>query len=98
MTLYSKPNSPARRQNSFVPSTELSPPSIYFQTARPGFNHAVSTPAGTSFGSDGGHKFGMMSELTKALRSRPTITTRHGVVMVPEIDAGLERRAMSSAL
>src|SRR3954464_8283402 len=96
MTSYSKPNWPARRQNCLVPSMELSPPSRYFQTARPDFTQSVLGPCGKNFGSGGGQRLGTISLFTSVFKSAPIITTRQGVVMVPQIAAGCETRATSS--
>src|SRR5438552_18223901 len=53
-------------------------------SARPGLIQAVRIPSGKSFGSGGGQRFGKIVLFTSVFKSRPTITTRHGVVMRSE--------------
>src|SRR4051812_40080124 len=93
--LYSKPSAPASFENSFIDSSVFSPPSRYFQTARPGRTHSVANPFGKSVLSGGGETLWMMSQFTSASRSAPIIMTRQGVVIVPSIAAGFERRSIS---
>ena len=64
-----------------MPSTPWGPPSTYRQTARPGFTQEVLIPSGKSAGSGDGQRLGRIVLVTNALRSRPIITTRHGVVI-----------------
>ena len=44
-------------------------------------------PWGRSFGSGGGQRFGRIVLFTSVFKSLPTITTRHGVAIVPVMDA-----------
>ena len=66
-----------------MPSTPVGPPSTYRHTARPGFTHDVLMPSGKSAGSGGGQRFGRIVLVASVFRSRPIITTRHGVVISP---------------
>src|SRR6185369_11691197 len=85
-TTYSKPRSPAMRENSFMPSGVRCPPSIQHHAARPGL--VQSAPSGKNPLSGGGERLVRMSQFTSVFKSAPTITTRQGVVMVPVTDAG----------
>ena len=79
-------------------SREFSPPpSRYFQTARPGLIQSVWSPCGKYRGSGGGERLDTMSQFTSVSRSDPIITTRQGVVIVPEMAAGCARRAASAS-
>src|SRR5439155_14994759 len=96
--LYSKPSSAASRENCFMVSSVFSPPpSRYFQTARPGLTQSVWSPCGKYRGSGGGERSDTMSQFTSVSRFDPIITTRHGVVIVPETAAGCASRAASAA-
>ena len=66
--------------------------------ARPGFTQSVLSPCGKIFASGGGQRFGRISQFTSVLRFVPIITTRHGVVIVPEITAACDSRSTSFVL
>ena len=76
-----------------MPSNVLSPPSRYFQTARPGLTQSVCKPAGKSDLSGGGETLLTMSQLTSVLRSAPSHHHAPG-----RGDRSFDRRRLRQAL